>query len=1206
MTFEPTREQQAVIDNRGGGLLVSAAAGSGKTRVLVERLLNRVEHEGIDVDRFLVITYTRAAAAELRGRIVEEIARRLAEHPEDGRLRRQSTLVYKAQISTVHAFCAQLLREEGHRLDLNPDFRLLDESEAKLIMLDTLTDVLERRYEALEPGDDFTQLVDTMSAGRDDGKLIDIVLDIRGRVQSHPDPAAWLDEQEHIFALEGIQEAGATPWGALLLRDAIRQADYWAGQMAAALELCGCDDAFNANYAPSLSATLEGLRRFAAGARLGWDAARTQLPIPFPTPGRKRVAALPPEAEQVKDLRSRCKKRMEKLEEGFEDSSADLLSDLRAVYPAVRGLFRLVRDFEAAYTAEKQRRGVLDFSDLEHLAVRLLVGETGPTELAGQLSGRYEEIMVDEYQDTNAVQNAIFTALSRQGKNLFLVGDVKQSIYRFRLADPTIFLEKYRTFRPHTQARDGEERRIILSKNFRSRPQVLEAANYLFRGLMSEEFGEMDYTDAEALNPGRKEGMGDWRYAVELDALDLSDGDGGESGEDRPREEQAGRPARDLMEARFAAARIRELLDEGFPIPDGEERTRPAEERDIVILLRSPGTVLHHYARALGERGIRWEADGGGDFFAATEIHVALSLLQVVDNPRQDVPLISVLRSPVYGFTADQLAFIRAGREKGDYFDALQAAARAGDEPCRAFLEELEGLRFGAGDLSCYQLLWKLYDGANLMGLFGGMSDGAERQANLLLLAELARRFEGAGHRGLFGFLSYLTGLQERGERIAVPGAGRGGAGVRILSIHRSKGLEFPIVLLCGLSRQLNREDMREPILFHPKLGVGPKRLDLARGVEYPTLARRAVSRQLEYEMMAEELRLLYVAVTRAREKLILSVALTGGGKDVAKLLPDGGCPAAPQALAACASPGQWILLPVLARPEAAPLRDAAGGYSVPPSRVPLGPAWDIRWVKGEALRSPPRLRGTPRPEAEAAAPDGEVLARLLWRYPHQPDVDLPSKLTATQLKGRPVDEEVAGDAGSGEQGLPAPQRPLRRPRFVQEEQGLTPAQRGTALHLAMQYLDFARTGSAEEISGEITRLVERAFLTPEQGAAVKPESIAAFFASPLGRELRQARNLRREFKFSLLVPARRYWSTAGEGEQVLLQGVVDCCFETPEGLTVVDFKTDRVGEADLMERAEAYRPQIEAYSRALEQIFQTPVTRRVLWFFRPGQAVEL
>ena len=904
MAFSLTSEQQAAVDNRGGGLLVSAAAGSGKTRVLVERLLARVEGEGLDIDRFLVITYTKAAAAELRGRIVEELSARLAERPTDAHLRRQATLVYKAQISTVHAFCAQLLRECGHLLELDPDFRLCDEGEAGILMLRALNDVLDRRYEDIAEGSDFARLVDTMSAGRDDSRLMQIVLDIRGRVQAHPNPAAWLDGQERAFALEGVDDPGETPWGRLLLDDAGRQGAYWRDKIAQALELCPCDANLDANYAPSLSATLAALDAFVEGTRRGWDAARAALPIPFPAAGRKKIVDCPDAAEQVKAIRSTCKKRMEKLGEWFEDCGADLLEDLRAVHPAVRGLFALVKDFEGAYAAEKARRGMVDFADLEHMAVRLLVGEDGaPTELARQWSARYDEIMVDEYQDTNEVQNAIFTALSREGRNLFLVGDVKQSIYRFRLADPTIFLGKYRAFADYTRAAEGEERRLILSRNFRSRPEVLEGANFVFRSVMSADFGEMDYTADEALYPGAPFPP-DGRYAVELDAVDAS-----AEGEEE-------KTARDLIEARFTAKRIRALVDGGFPVSDGEGGERPVRPADIVILLRSPNTVLHHYARALGERGIPWEAEGGGDFFAATEVNVALSLLQIVDNPRQDVPLISVLRSPVYGFSADRLAELRAASPDTDFYAALAAD---GGEDSRAFLTELDELRFGAGELSSHELLWQLYDRTNLLGVFGAMERGEERQSNLLTLAELARRFEGAGHKGLFGFLSYLTRLRENGAKLALPAPGREGGGVRILSIHKSKGLEFPVVLLCGLARRLNREDMSRPILFHPKLGVGPKRLDVERGMEYPTLARRAVARKLELEMMAEELRLLYVAMTRAKEKLILSVALTGGARDLEKLAPDAACPVEPQVLAGCQSVGQWVLLPALARRRAPP-----------------------------------------------------------------------------------------------------------------------------------------------------------------------------------------------------------------------------------------------------------------------------------------------
>ena len=1185
MAFSLTEEQQAAVDNRGGGLLVSAAAGSGKTRVLVERLLARVE-EGADVDRFLVITYTKAAAAELRSRIVEELSDRLALRPTDGHLRRQATLVYKAGISTIHAFCAQLLRECGHLLDLDPDFRLCDEGEAGILMLRALNDVLDRRYESMEA--DFAQLVDTMSAGRDDARLIQIVLDIRGRVQAHPNPAAWLEEQERTFALEGISDPVQTPWGQLLLADAAGQAAYWRRRMEEARDLCERDANLLANYGDSVAQTAQALQQFVEAASQGWDAARALLPIPFPTVGRKKMVDDPAAVELVKAIRTACKKRLEKLEDWFADSGDDLLADLRTVYPAMRGLFALVRDFEEAYAAEKARRGLVDFSDLEHMAVRLLVGEDGqPTELARQWSTRYDEIMVDEYQDTNEVQNAIFSALSKDGTNLFMLGDVKQSIYRFRLVDPTIFLGKYRSFKPYTEAGEGEERRVILSRNFRSRPEVLEGCNDLFRAVMSVPFGEMEYSDDQALYPGAPF-QPDSTYCVELDALD-GDIDG---------EEGAEKVSRDLLEARFAARRIRDLLDQNFPVSDGEEGTRPVRPSDMVILLRSPNTVLRHYARALAERDILWEAEGGGDFFGSTEISVALSLLQIVDNPRQDVPLISVLRSPVYGFSADRLAQIRAASPDTDFYAAL--AADDGEDS-RAFLAELDDLRFGSGDMSSHQLLWHIYDRTNLLGIFGAMEEGETRQGNLLALAELARQFEGAGHKGLFRFLTYLTRLRENGNTLMPPTPGRTGGGVRIMSIHKSKGLEFPVVLLCGLARRLNREDMSRPILFHPKLGVGPKGLDVERGIEYPTLARMAVARQLEREMMAEELRLLYVAMTRAKEKLILSVALTGGGKDLEKLAGDAGDPVDPQVLLACQSVGQWVLLHALCRPEAGALRRAAG-QDVVVLDTSFGPAWDIRFVDGTPLAQMPPHRWTAPQREQEEEEGGEDLTDLLrWTYPHEAEVAIPSKLTATQLKGRALDEEAAEEA-------PRPARSLSfgRPRFAAEEMGLTAAQRGTALHQVLQYIDFERSETVEGVRAEISRLVEGQYITPQQGEVVDPAPIAAFFRSDLGQELLSSVSLRREFKFSILEPASRYYPQAGEGEQVLFQGVVDCYYETLEGITVVDFKTDRVTKRTVAERAEHYRPQLEAYSRALAEITGKQVIRRVLWFFALNQSVDL
>ena len=1190
MAFPLTQEQRKIVDDRGGELLVSAAAGSGKTRVLVERLLDRVDGEGLDIDRFLVITYTKAAAAELRARISQELAQRMAAAPGNRHLRRQTTLVYKARISTIHAFCSSLLRESGHLLDLDPDFRLCDEGEAQVLMAQTLEEVLDRRYEGLDPDSPFAQLADTLGAGRDDSRLVQIVLDIFGRVQSHPDPGRWLEEQKQLWELEGVTDMARTPWGALLLEDGKRQARWCRERLSQALALAEGDELLQINYVPGLSAVLEQLDSLLSAR--SWDQAASCLPVTFPAAGRKKKRTLeisPMEeeraaraGERVKAIRTRCKKVLDKTAQSLEGDSAALLEELALSRPAVRALMDLVLDFQRAYAQEKARRGLLDFSDLEHFAVKLLLDGGGePTPLARSWSARFDEVLVDEYQDTNQVQNAIFSALSDGGRKLFQVGDVKQSIYRFRLADPTIFLDKYRRFPDGDEAGEGEPRRRVLSRNFRSRPQVLLGCNDLFRNIMSTEFGELDYTEDQALVPGAQFPPGEG-YALELNCLDLS----------FLGEQEGEKAEKDLLEARFAARRIRALLSAPLMVTEGDG-LRPVRPSDIMILLRSPGSVLRHYIRALGEEGIPWEADGGEDFFSTTEVNTALAILQVVDNPRQDVPLIAALRSPVYGFDGDKLALIRAGAQ-GDFYSALVQRAEEGDPECRSFLEELEELRFGAGDRSCRQLIWHVYERTNLLGIFGAMERGGERQNNLLALYALAGSLEQAGCRSLFQFLLRLDRLQAAGNRITAAPPGREGEGVSILSIHRSKGLEKPVVLVCGLSRRLNREDLMRPVLFHPKLGVGPKGLDRERMVEYPTLARRAVERQLEREGMAEELRLLYVAMTRARDKLILTLTLTDGVRTLERLGDSLSAPVSPMALEQQQSVGQWVLLHALTRLEAAPLRELAGLPQVEAGQ--LGPAWDIRWVEGLSLAQPSEGEAGRFADAPEEESPGALLESLAWQYPFRQYADLPSKLTATQIKGRPLDQEAAEEA-AGTARPEQPSAPIYRPDFIARERGLTPAQRGTALHLAMQYLQLDGPGDVRAVTDQLDRLEADGFLTRLQRQAVEPARLSAFLCSPLGREMAWAPECRREFKFSLLVPAEEYFPGAGE-ETVLLQGVVDAWFGDERGVTVVDFKSDRIRPGDEKSRAEEYRPQLEAYGRALSAILGRPVRRMVLWFF--------
>ncbi len=1185
MAIELTREQRAAADSRGGDLLVSAAAGSGKTRVLVERLMGWVA-QGEDIDRFLVITFTNAAAAELRDRIAGAIHTRLAQAPGDRHLRRSAILVYKAPICTIDAFCLDLLRQWGHLAGLDPDFRLCDEAEGDELRRRALEEVLEERYANIRNDAPFAALVDALSGERDDQTLEEVILAMHKQVQAQADPAAWLMDRRRDFVLPQGAGPEDTPWGKVLLDDALELTGHWLEAMRDLRDEIYFDELLNQNYTPTLGDTIAGLERLRDALGRGWDHAAACFPVPFPRPGGKRKGNTDPALkERVSALRKRCRAQLTDLGARFGVAGDQAMEDLRAAAPAMTALLEVTAQFDAAFIRLKRRRRLIDFADGEHLAARLLREEDGsPSQLALDVGRQFREVMVDEYQDTNQVQNAIFGALSGGGR-LFMVGDVKQSIYRFRLAEPGIFLDKLDQFAPADSARPGEGRKVLLSHNFRSRPEVLEGVNFIFRSVMTRAAGELDYTEEAALRPGRAAPPPDPRYQVELNCVDLS------ALTDEGEEEKADK---DLIAARAAARRVRELLDSGLPVGD-----RPVRAEDIVILMRSPNPVLRHYAAALEEQGLPWSADGGREFFGTTEISATTALLQVLDNPRQDVALLAALRSPLFGFTPDRLARLRA-QAGGTVYDCLAAGAARGEADCGDFLSLLSGLRELAAEESSHRLLWHIYGKLDVPAVFAAMPDGQRRRANLMALYDEAARFESGGHRGLMAFLLHLSRMMENEVPVPVPGGETGG--VRILSIHHSKGLEFPVALVCGLDRQFNEADAKATILFHPELGLGPKRVDRKRGLRYTTIARDAVALQIRRRLRAEEMRLLYVAMTRAEHKLILFTTVNGRGGALSSLAGQAQCPPPPRQMADARSASEWVLTPVLCRRDSAPLwENLDGPRPAPPAEE--GPPWDIRLLSGADFEAPPAWRAEGQAPASAALPDG-LVQRLSWRYPHMASAAIASKLTATQLKGREKDAEVSEDAV--ELRPAAPQTALRRPVF-QGERPLTAAQRGTALHMVMQYLNYGRTGSFGEIADEVTRLVEGRYITPQQGNAVNPADILAFFRSELGLRLRRSRRVEREFKFSLLVPAADYYPESEPGEEVLLQGVVDCWFLEEDGAaTVVDFKTDRVAQDEADRRALDYRPQLDAYSRALSQAAGVSVKRRYLWFFSAGRSVEL
>jgi len=1199
-----TPEQEAAIKHRGSALLVSAAAGSGKTKVLVERLLDRVS-DGGDIDEFLVITYTRAAASELRERIHDEILSRLADAPENRRLRRQSMLCRGAQIGTIHSFCTDILRENAHLAGLSPDFRVADESESDMIKAEVLEDCFDKAYETIGESDGFRALVDMISSGRDDRRLVGIILDAHSKLQSSPDPRAWAREQAEKFQMPFVNDVSETAWGALLMDKSRRLAEFRLQEMKNARAEMMIHPDFDAAYGAAFEAAISDIEAFLNALGDSWDEARRFSRIDFSREKPKRISGF----DDLKDIRKRCKAAMDKCADIFACSSKEHIEDMRAVAPAMAALLGLVIDFDSAFAQEKRRRGAVDFSDLEHLTLNMLVdAETGKkTALAHSISQRFKEIMVDEYQDVNAVQEMIFNAVSQDGGNIFMVGDVKQSIYRFRLADPSIFLSKYRSFGKTgdgsvSQSFETQNRplsypnrppvlhgsKILLSQNFRSRAGILDAVNYIFGKIMSEEFGEMDYTQREMLVCGRGDGnseLGTKDAAVEFDIIDVSA---------LPQDEDEESPAKVQVEVRYIAERIERLIESGYSIPDGKGGSRRIEYSDIVILLRSVRDKAWQYAAALGELQIPVDMPGGEGFFESFEISAALSLLSIIDNPIQDIPLAAALSGPVYGFTADELADIRAGSRSTDFYGALLKAAES-NEKCAAFLREIEALRVVMPDMPADRFIWHVYNKTGLPGRVGAMRGGDRRRNNLILLAGYARAFEQSGYKGLFGFLTYIRGLIERGTELAQDVAAREQNAVRIMSIHKSKGLEFPVVFLADTSKQFNNMDALQPLVLHQELGVGPMRTDRDRRIEYTTLSRMAIQRKLTSEMMAEELRVLYVAMTRAREKLIITAAVKDAEKEFEKLSRLSEGKIAPQVLEEAKSMAGWVMLAVCSGQSSGAdsvrltVSKSCGVIAV--SVVAPGKTGDGSVSQSlETQNRPLSYRMLP---TQASPDDVQLLhERFRYAYPFPDAPDLPSKLTVTGItKGRPNDMESAAFPGSEFNISDS------RPNFVAKKSGLSASERGTALHLAMQFIDFKKCADLVGVETELRRLADGGFMTEEQALAVNAQKITRFLESDIGKRVRNADDLRREFKFSMLLPAEQFFPGGGE-DKILFQGVIDCFFEEGGALVVVDFKTDNVTPETMEERAAHYAPQLEAYADALERITGKRVKERIIYFF--------
>ena len=1138
--MEWTESQLDAVRALEGTVLVAAAAGSGKTAVLVQRAIQRLtdpDHP-VDANRLLIVTFTKAAAAEMRARLEQRIFQLLREDPGNRRLRRQSVLLHQAHIGTVDSFCAEMVREFFHLLDLAPDFKILSDKQEEERMGLALDEVMNEAFEA----GSLEELADAFAGERDDRRLTGMVLTLYRFMQSHPFPEKWLGEK-----LDMYRAGDPSPWEAVILSYAAGAGEYCGALLSNALALAREDAAIYDACAPALSADREACLALAQAARAGdWKSAAALRDGFAP----KRRGALrgwdkeDPLLLRLEACREEVKKAMKALKPCL--SGGDTRGELAAAAPLLQRLGELTVSFSQRYQEKKREKGFLDYNDLEHCAIRLFCGEDGrPTPAAREVAARFDEIMIDEYQDINEVQDSIFRAVSRQGENLFMVGDVKQSIYGFRRAMPELFLRCRRQFGKFRREEPQYPACIVLDRNFRSRREVTDGVNFVFAQLMSREAGDIDYTGEELLVCGadypEKAGCG-------TEAVFLSRGD-------LPPE---------TVEAAYIARRIRALLDGGFTVTEnGAER--PAHYGDFCILLRSANKFAHVYAEELKRRGVPARATVSGGFFHLAEIQTMLSLLRVIDNPNQDIPLLAVLMSPLWGFSADGVARLRAGGKDVALYVSLLRAGET-DERCARVLEELGRLRNLSAAMPADAFLTMLYGRTGYTDMVLAMEDGAARLENLRLLQRYAQDYESSGYHGLSGFVRFLDRLRDSGADMqAAQVQAAGPQAVNIMSIHKSKGLQFPVCIVAGCGRQF-AGDKAQDVLLHPELGLGVKLRVHGTGARATTTAREAIALETARASAAEELRVLYVAMTRAKEKLIMVTSQRDmeAALDKAALELTGDKPA-PFTVRRAKSAGDWLLSCALRHPSGGKLRQAAGVPEAYAGAADTSP-WVITLEECQAGEAPGEAAAE-----EPAQPDQELLGALRaqadFAYPYEDSLDIRAKESASKL--------AAEQGGRRELNL-------TKPAWL-GEQGMTPSERGIALHEFMQFADFP--AAARDPAGEIRRLADQRFLTPEQAGAVEVPRVRAFFRSPLGKRVLASPDVRKERRFTAVIPPSmaQPGATGGENETVILQGAVDCTFVEEDRLHIIDFKTDKVKTLD--ELWERYKRQIELYAYAMEEV---------------------
>lgn len=1178
MSRQWTPQQNDAINALDGSVLVSAAAGSGKTAVLTQRVIGRLtdSENPVSADRLLIVTFTRAAASEMRERISGALTSLIRKDPTNRNLINQQMLLPSAKICTIDSFCLDLVKENFQHLSVSPDFKIGDEGEIALLAKEAMDITMEQLYEGDEGGS-FKNLTELLFAGRDDSNLCDMIEKLYTASMSFPFPERWLDSLAESFSeKKGITES---VYGEIILSHIKRVLDYSRDLINNMLLTVADSEALQKAYLSALSSDRAQIEYIADAIerQCGWDEIRRSV-YAFKA---ERLGRVPAEMKEdfavraLKENRDTVKKELKKLAEIMCCSEDEYESDMAYLLPMVQALVFAVKLYGKNFDLVKKEKKTADFSDITHMAISLLAVQEGDswksTPLAESLRGNFREILIDEYQDTNAAQDMLFTAIS--DNNLFRVGDVKQSIYRFRQANPDIFISLKNSYEAYDREKNSYPAKIILGNNFRSRRGVTDIINFVFSQIMSAQCGDIDYTDEERLvaSASYEERP---QADTELHLIETKDADtffGNVSNE---------------AQARHIASYIRKLMAEGYTVKDGDGE-RPVQYKDFAVLLRATGGGKGlEYADVFRSEGIPCFTEVPGKFLQSSEISLVINILRIIDNPKQDIPLLSVMMSPVFGFTPDDVAKIRLmGKHDSLYACILKNES---DAKTANFLDTVKRWRDIGVCLPTNELLSEIYNSTALPAIFDAVDPSGTKKANLMLLCDYAVTYESLGYSGVSGFIGFIDRLSSKQRDISGSvGAVSDSNSVKIMTIHKSKGLEFPVCFIASCATEFNRMDEIDNLIISQKHGLGIVRRDIDTFEQYPTLCHKAIKLSLRKDNISEEMRVLYVAMTRAKEKLIMVYAkdnIDNILRKYASKIPAVSDRFSAFAVSTANGYGEWLLSALLRHPDGRAMRETAGISDdiVLKCDAPLKVVM-TEFCGTEAEKSRKKSKGKV---------DSELLSlikeRSQFRYKYEALSGVMTKRAASEADKNFVDRDYFASSA---------------PAFLSEG-GLTGAARGVATHTFIQFADYEK--ASKSVKDEINRLYDMGVLSAAQAKSINIKAAEIFFESGLLKRILASEKVMREKKFTVEVPISEIYEELSQysDEMMMIQGIADCAFLEDGRLVVVDYKTDSLKTEQ--EFIDKYASQVLLYKKALSQCTGYEVKETLLYSFNLGREIAV